>query len=237
MRVESTLRKGIALSILAVTLGIQSANAQYASSPQARELLSALQDTHSMVKVGINAIEYNRVARDLQVKLDRFLRMPDAMKHPAGGYLKKSVESFIIADDNFKSRKGPQANWIKAEEFLSIAEQCITTGKECRTIEQLDLETAQLTKERQQLAQKYSSCLKIDSRLKDFPYGLDVLFFSITNNCNVSIKNADIEIESTIDKSEVFIYDLKTMQTKEESAFIKSDSGIKINIKELSVDN
>jgi hypothetical protein len=237
MRVKNALKKVVALSTIAVTLAIQPANAQYASSLQARDLLSALQDARSMVKVGINAIEYNRVARDLQVKLDRFLRMSDASKHPAGGYLKKSAESFILADSIFKSREGPQASWMIAETSLSIAELCITTGKECRTIEQLDFEIDQLTKERQKLAQKYSSCIKINSNLKDFPYGLDVVFFTITNNCDVEIKNAEFEIESTTDKSVVFINQIKSMQTKEESAFIKSDSGIKFNIKGLNIDN
>jgi hypothetical protein len=129
--------KGVAKSIAAGLLtlgllgGVQSANAQYASSLQAKNLLEALQDTRSMTSVGISWLEYGKIARDLQVKLDRFLRAPGAEQYPAGWSLKNAAKVYIMANSSSARHWSPQPHWKLGSLLLKSAEECINANKKC----------------------------------------------------------------------------------------------------------
>jgi hypothetical protein len=243
------LRRVLAVAVFISTLATQAVYAQHSSSSQARELLSSLQDTRSMVKVGINAIDYARVARDLQISVDRFLRTPGARQHPAGGLLKKAAERYIEANDHFESKTSSsshlselyssliQSSWSLAKLDLELAEKCITTGKSCESIEQQEFRLAQAEQKRLQLAKQYKYCLKIsDPKITLSSYGRDTVKFGVTNNCNVTIKSAKFSVSSVTDSSTSYVHDLKTNDYKEDSTYLEASSGVSLVLLEVSID-
>jgi hypothetical protein len=132
--------KQITLSLLASALLIgsysQGVQAQYVSSTQARELLQELQDARSVTKVGISWLEYGKVARNIQIKLDRFLRTPDASRHPVGFNLKNAAELYVLAHSSSAKYWDPSGNWRVADRQLNTIEKCIVNTKllECSSI-------------------------------------------------------------------------------------------------------
>jgi hypothetical protein len=132
------LKLKIALATLFIgsTLLAVPAKAQYASSPQARDLLATLQDAHSMTKVGISWLEYGKVARDIQIKLDRFLRAPGASQHPAGAQLKDAAENFVEAHSDSPRYWEPQFRWMMGGMHLEDAEKCVASKIGCRSIDE-----------------------------------------------------------------------------------------------------
>jgi hypothetical protein len=125
--------KQITLTILASALLIgsysQRVQAQYVSSTQARELLQELQDARSVTNVGISWLEYAKVARNIQIKLDRFLRTTDASQHPAGNNLKETAEAYVRAHSSSAKYWDPSIHWQLADLLLKYTEQCIASTK------------------------------------------------------------------------------------------------------------
>jgi hypothetical protein len=117
------------ISTLFLTLHKEAAMAQYASSSQARELLQELQDARSITRVGISWLDYGQIARNIQIKLDRFLRTSDANEHPLGYNLKITAEAYLRARSESARYWSPYVLWDYAKSELEITEACIVNTK------------------------------------------------------------------------------------------------------------
>lgn len=113
------------MSTLFLTLHKKAATAQYASSSQARELLQELQDARSVTRIGISWLDYGQIARNIQIKLDRFLRTSDASEHPLGYNLKVTAEAYLQARSESAKYWSPYVLWDYAKSELEITEACI----------------------------------------------------------------------------------------------------------------
>jgi hypothetical protein len=117
------------ISTLFLTLHKKAATAQYASSSQARELLQELQDARSVTRVGISWLDYGQIARNIQIKLDRFLRTSDVNEHPLGYNLKITAEAYLRARSESARYWSPYVKWDYAKSELEITEACIVNTK------------------------------------------------------------------------------------------------------------
>ncbi|MCG9891077.1 MAG: hypothetical protein MH252_08380 [Thermosynechococcaceae cyanobacterium MS004] len=129
------MKAGTALAtIIATVLCAEIVCAQYASSPQARELLSTLQDTRSATEVGISWLDYGPIARNIKIKLDRFLRVSDSKNHPAGYFLKSSADAYVKAQTSKPRFWMPSIFWHIGGQWLEMAEDCISGKQKCLSI-------------------------------------------------------------------------------------------------------
>ncbi len=124
------------VSLVLISLHSQKSQAQFVSSTQARELLEELQDTRSVTNVGVSWLEYGRIARNIQIKLDRFLRTSDARQHPVGKNLKETAEAYILAHSSSARYWYPQTSWQMADFLLKRTEECVANIKlsTCKSI-------------------------------------------------------------------------------------------------------
>jgi hypothetical protein len=174
-----------ALLIGSYSQGVQ---AQYISSAQARELLQELQDAKSVTNVGISWLEYGKVARNIQIKLDRFLRIPDASQHPIGNNLKDTAEAYIRAHSDSAKYWYPQLSWQLADLELINTEKCLVNTKLpiCESITSANKREARNAEFYNLLISKnssYESLLKSVSISKD---SLDVYVYTTENFTNLS---------------------------------------------------
>jgi hypothetical protein len=117
------------ISTLFLGLHSEGATAQYSSSTQARELLQELQDARSVTRIGISWLDYGQTARNIQIKLDRFLRSSDANEHPLGYNLKTTAEAYLRARGESAKYWSPRVLWNQAQSELEITETCIANPK------------------------------------------------------------------------------------------------------------
>lgn len=116
------------VSVLFIGVSGQKVRAQYASSIPARELLQELQDAKSATKVGISWLDYGNVARNIQIKLDRFLRAPGADKHPFGHNLQETAKTYLGAYNGESAAYWfPVLAWQQAATKLRTTEECIAS--------------------------------------------------------------------------------------------------------------
>jgi hypothetical protein len=195
--------KQITLSLLASALLIgsysQGVQAQYVSSAQARELLQELQDARSVTNVGISWLEYGKVARNIQIKLDRFLRTPDASRHPVGNNLKKTAEAYVLAHSDSAKYWDPNVMWWVADRELNITEKCIVNTKlpVCESIALANQRKARNTEFYNLLISKnssYESLLKNSISISKDSSNVSVYTTEIFTNLSRGDQNSIIQI-------------------------------------------
>jgi ribosomal protein S27AE len=119
------------------------------STPASEDLLQTIEDTRSRIQVGVNYIDYQRLAQDIQIKLDRFERDSNAERLAYGANLWNVATTLIYAakreeklsyGDKFEWN--PQPSWSNAEEDYNKMQECRKRNRGCFKLSQkLDLMT------------------------------------------------------------------------------------------------
>lgn len=91
--------------------------------------MQELQDARSVTRLGISWLDYGQIARNIQIKLDRFLRTLDANEHPLGYNLKITAEAYLRARSESATYWSPYVKWDYAKSELEITEACIVNTK------------------------------------------------------------------------------------------------------------
>lgn len=124
-----------ALSAIALALP---AYARPYNNPQANALLQTLQDTQSMTKAGISYVDFQPVARNIQIKLDRFLRSPGAANYPGGDLLRNAAQAYVHSSSmRLYGEWSPKALWSASDFHLyfyvmvceKLPDKCSTIAK------------------------------------------------------------------------------------------------------------
>jgi hypothetical protein len=200
-----------ALLIVSYSKGVQ---AQYASSAQARELLQELQDARSVTHVGISRLEYGKVTRNIQIKLDRFLRTSDASQHPVGNNLKSTAEFYILANNEYYD---PQGMWSIADGLLETTEKCVVNTKlsECDSIISANKRKARNAEFYNLLISKnpsYKSLLKFISVSKD---SLNLSVHTTENFTNLSRGEQNLITQIILKEAKSFLKENQVLVTVE----------------------
>jgi hypothetical protein len=113
------------------------------STPAGEDLLQTIEDARSRIRVGINYIDYQRLAQDIQVKLDRFERDSATERLSYGANLWNVATTFIYAakqDENVsyydKPEWNPQPHWSNAEKIYRKMQACRKTNNGCFKLSQ-----------------------------------------------------------------------------------------------------
>jgi hypothetical protein len=102
------------------------------STPESEALLNEIYATQSKTKVGINYMDYSKVAQELQVNLDNFERSEKSRKIKYAGNLVATAESYIsAADKEYEEDWYPHFHWKKAAWSYEYMQNCQTENKNC----------------------------------------------------------------------------------------------------------
>ena len=102
------------------------------STPESEALLNEIHNTQSKIKVGINYMDYSKVAQELQIKLDNFERSDKSKKIKYAGNLVATAESYIdAADKEYGEDWSPQHDWSIASWSYEYIQNCQSQGKDC----------------------------------------------------------------------------------------------------------
>jgi hypothetical protein len=102
------------------------------STPESEALLNEIYAVQSKTKVGINYMDYSKVAQDIQIKLDNFERSEKSRKIKYAGSLVTTAENYIsAADKKYSEDWSPQADWWYANFSNEYTQNCKKKGKDC----------------------------------------------------------------------------------------------------------
>ena len=102
------------------------------STPESEALLNEIHTTQSKTKVGINYMDYSKVAQELQIKLDNFERSEKSKKIKYAGNLAATAESYINAADKESGEDwSPHFHWKQAGWSYEYMQNCQTKGEDC----------------------------------------------------------------------------------------------------------
>jgi ribosomal protein S27AE len=113
------------------------------STPVSEDLLQIVEDTRSRIQVGVNHVDYQRLAQDIQVKLDRFERDSNSERLSYGANLWRVATTLISAakrEENLSygsmNKWDPQPSWSNAEDDYNKMQECRKTNKGCFRLSQ-----------------------------------------------------------------------------------------------------
>jgi hypothetical protein len=176
--------------------------------------LQELQDARSVTHVGISRLEYGKVTRNIQIKLDRFLRTSDASQHPVGNNLKSTAEFYILANNEYYD---PQGMWSIADGLLETTEKCVVNTKlsECDSIISANKRKARNAEFYNLLISKnpsYKSLLKFISVSKD---SLNLSVHTTENFTNLSRGEQNLITQIILKEAKSFLKENQVLVTVE----------------------
>lgn len=116
------------------------------STPESEALLNEIYAVQSKTKVGINYMDYSKVAQEIQIKLDSFERSEKSKKVKYAGNLVATAKSYVnAANKEDEEDWSPQFHWERANWSYEYMQNCQTKGDNCYGFDdQIEL-TASLT--------------------------------------------------------------------------------------------
>lgn len=119
------------------------------STPESEALLNEIHTTQSKTKVGINYIDYSKVAQELQVKLDDFERSEKSRKIKYAGNLISTAESYISAGEKKDEEDwSPQYRWENAVWSYEYMQNCQNKNENCYSYDEKELIILEITKQK-----------------------------------------------------------------------------------------
>jgi uncharacterized Zn finger protein (UPF0148 family) len=113
------------------------------STPASEDLLQIVEDARSRIKVGINYIDYQRLAQEIQVKLDRFERDSNTERLSYGAnlwYVARTLINAAEREENLSyggmNKWAPQPSWSITEDDYNKMQECKEMNKGCFRLSQ-----------------------------------------------------------------------------------------------------
>ena len=130
------------------------------STPESEVLLSEIHATQSKTKVGINYMDYSKVAQELQIKLDDFERSKESKKIKYAGNLVATAESYVKAANKESGEDwSPHYHWEQAGWSYEYMQNCQTKGDNCYKFDEQSELTMDLITRSTKEAQKFLDAL------------------------------------------------------------------------------
>ena len=124
---NSIVNKIFVLAISSIIIGCSPK-----STPESEALLSEIHNTQSKTKVGINYMDYSKVAQELQIKLDNFERSEESRKIKYAGNLIATAKSYIdAADKDVGEDWYPHFHWEQAAWSYEYMQSCQAVNENC----------------------------------------------------------------------------------------------------------